>query len=72
VEYRLNNSNQLIREVLDGGLNLKRTDVEANSLIDFQVSRVGSVITLTAQCQKKTTNNRTLTAQASLDVYLRN
>jgi len=85
VEYRLNSSKQLVREVLDASLVVKRTDVIADNITGFQAAQtidtqstaatsddVVIKITLTAAVQKQAANRRILTAQASLEVYLRN
>jgi Tfp pilus assembly protein PilW len=72
LEYHLNNSQQLVRDVEDGSLVVKRTDVVADNILDLQIVRNGSVITITVQAQKKALNNRIMTAQASEQIYLRN
>ncbi len=72
IEYLLNGDQELRREVLDEGLNLKQSDLIAQNITDFQASISGSVVTLTAASQHRADNNRVMTQQASLDVYLRN
>jgi len=74
VEYRLNNNNQLVRRVLDGGsAYVANSEREfANSISDFQIRINGGVITLQISAQETAENNRVLTASATMDVYLRN
>lgn len=72
IEYKINNSNELIRQVLNQGNNPVREDVFAHRITDFQISINGSVITLTVTGQVTSDMNRVLTAQATHEIYLRN
>jgi len=72
IEYRINSSKRLIREVLDENLVVKQTDTMADDITDLQISISGNVVTLTATATVTAANKRTLTASASLQVYLRN
>lgn len=74
VEYRLNNSNQLIRRVLNSASAVVRTDIFAQNVIDFQtaLSVDQNIVTLTVTASVKSALNRTITTTKSLDVRLRN
>lgn len=72
VEYRLNNNNQFVRDVLDPGLTLVRRDIIAEDVTNFQVSLSGSVMTLTASVQVMAGNRRVVNTSASVGVLLRN
>lgn len=72
LEFRINSQSQLVRVVLDNGINIKRTNIIAENITDFQISLNGSLVTLNVSAREMTGNRRVLTAQASQDVYLRN
>ncbi|MCK5580851.1 MAG: prepilin-type N-terminal cleavage/methylation domain-containing protein [Candidatus Omnitrophica bacterium] len=72
IEYLVDNSNQLVRRVLDGGTSLVRQDVFAQNITDFQVTETGNGIQIQATTEQATTMNRVLTARTSMNVYLRN
>lgn len=72
VEYEINDSNQLVRQVLNEANNEVREDIFANNITDFQVALNGEVITLTVTGQVTSDMNREFTAQATHDIYLRN
>ena len=72
IEYLMNSDQELRREVLDESLNLKQSELIAEDITDFQISVNGNLITLAVSAQRKADNNRLMTQQASVDVYLRN
>ena len=72
VEYLLNNDQELRREILDAGVNLVKSDLVASGITDFQVTDNGTMVHLSASAQRQGDNNRLLSAQAELDVFLRN
>ncbi len=74
IQYALDNSNQLIRSVLDNGGAVVRQDVIARDITDFQLTSSvdQKVVTLQITAQRKSSANRTLVATVSMDVYLRN
>lgn len=72
VEYKLDNSNNLIRRVLDNGASEVRQDIFAKNITDFQITANGQLITLTVTAQKATVLKRSLSSQLAVQVYLRN
>jgi len=72
IEYLLNNDQELRREILDEGLNLVQSVLVAENITDFQITSSGNIITMTVSAEHKADNNRVMSQQASLDVYLRN
>jgi hypothetical protein len=85
IRYSIDANKNFNRDILDQNNVLKRTDLIAKDITDFQVTSqlVGQVVkagktiniymyTLSVTTQKKTVTNRTITVPASLNVYLRN
>ena len=74
VEYSLDNTNQLMRTVFNNTNQIVRQDVVARDITNFQISNSvdKKVVTLQVTAQKKSVTNRTLAAQVSVDVKLRN
>lgn len=72
VEYRLNDSNQLLRRVLDSGSNVVSQDIFAQNISNMQLRLSGQIINVTLSAEKTSVNNRVLTAQTNSDVFLRN
>ena len=74
IEYSVNNQGQLSRRVLDSIFGVVREDIFAGNINDFQVntSLDGNIVTLQISAQKKSGVGKTISASATLDVYLRN
>ena len=74
IEYMINNSNQLIRRVLDNNNALVVQDIFALSVTDFQAGLNANqkVVTLTATASGKSSMNVSLSRTANMNVYLRN
>jgi len=77
VKYSLDNNNNLKREVYDENDALKKSEVFARDITDFQVAMSGDdtngyIYTVSVATQKETVTGRTMSAQASINVYLRN
>lgn len=74
VQYSLDNSNQLVRSILDNGGAVVRQDIVAHNITDFQITNSvdKKIVTLQVTAQKKSSISRTLVATVSMDVYLRN
>lgn len=72
LEYKLDNSNNLIRTVINNVGGQVRQDMFAKNITDFQIVTNGRLITLTVTAQKATPFKRTLSSQLSVLTYLRN
>lgn len=72
IEYKLDDSNDLIRQVLNDFGTVVRTDTFAKNISDFQVTASGKILTLTVTAQKSTVFKRSLSSQLTVQVYLRN
>lgn len=77
IKYYLNSDNELVREILDENNVSKKTEVFAQDITDFQVTMSGNdangyVYTVSISTQKDSVTHRTMVAQASMDIYLRN
>jgi prepilin-type N-terminal cleavage/methylation domain-containing protein len=72
IEYRIDNDNQLVRRVLDSTSSQVREDIFAGNISDFQIQDNGGLISIDITAQCTTDMSRVLTAQTSVDVYLRN
>lgn len=72
IEYRINNSNQLVRRVLDEVNNLVREDIFAENINDFQIQSAGGLMILQTTVQQATAMNRIRTVQSTANVYFRN
>lgn len=72
IEYRINNNQEFVRRVLNGGLTQIREDVFAQNIQDFQVQRNGLMVTADTRIQIKSAMNQQLTAQRQAEVMLRN
>lgn len=74
VQYLLNNSGQLVRQVLDQNDILVSQEIVAGGVTDFQTSFVAGqdTVTVTLTVSRKALKNRTMTITASVNAYLRN
>ena len=74
LEYRVDNSSQLVRRVLNNIDVVVRTDIIARNISDFQASFSADqkVVTLTLTGQANSALNRTITVVKNVDVKLRN
>lgn len=80
IEYKLNNSNQMLRRVLRPDLSEVRNDIIANNVTNFQVSVISDadasldkkIVNISVSVQGVSNKKRTHTKNASLNVYLRN
>ncbi len=72
IKYGLNDSNRLVRWILDPASSVVRTDIVANDITNFQITTSGNVVSLVVTGQQKSGTSRILSAQATADVYLRN
>jgi prepilin-type N-terminal cleavage/methylation domain-containing protein len=71
IEYSLNNG-QFLRKVYNATNALVRTDIFADHITDFQVSRNNNIVTLTVSSSRNTVYGRVLNASVTTDVLLRN
>lgn len=71
-QYFINSNNQFIRRALDDSNAAVREDNYANNIIDFQVTRNNSFVTLELTARKDTSFGRTITRSISSEIYLRN
>jgi len=72
IQYGIDDQDQFIRRVMDDIGTLVSEQVFASNIKDLQFTISGSVITMTVSAEITTPRRRTLTAQTSVDVYLRN
>lgn len=74
LEYRVDNSNQLVRQVFNNVDAVVRTEIVARNINDFQASLSADqkVVTLTLTGQTSTATNRVITVSKNVDVKLRN
>ncbi len=74
IEYLVDNSNQLIRRILDNGGVQVRQDIMALNITNLQASLSAdqNLVTVILTGQTQSVLKRTLTASTSVDVYLRN
>ena len=74
LEYRVDNSSQLVRRVLNNIDAVVRTDIVASNINDFQASLSANqkVVTLTLTGRTNSALNRTITVSKNVDVKLRN
>ena len=74
IEYSLDNTNQLLRKVLDNNSLALRLDLIARNIVDFRVTNSADrkVVTLQLTAQRKSGTGRTLITPVSMDVKLRN
>jgi prepilin-type N-terminal cleavage/methylation domain-containing protein len=74
VEYRLNEEHQIIRRVLDFGLNVVREDVISEDIVGMRIEPNFDqrMLTLKLTAQKKTGHNQTLTQELETKIRLRN
>jgi hypothetical protein len=73
IEYTLNDDGQFVRNVLDDSGNAVQSDIWSTNIIDVQFSLSGSGRLLMSITSEITTlNGRILTAQTTMEVFLRN
>ena len=72
VEYGLDNSNRLIRRVLNAGNATVRQDIMALNIIDFQIVANGELYTFDVKAQETSENNRIVSARVGTSIVLRN
>jgi prepilin-type N-terminal cleavage/methylation domain-containing protein len=72
IEYRLDNQNRLLRRVLGETATLVMEDVFAQNITDLQIQVNGKVLTINVTGRQRGVDNRILTAQKSINIYLRN
>lgn len=74
IEYKLDNSQRLVRRVLDGNGAQVRQDVFANNISDFQLSLSAdqNVVTMTVIALRNSGLNRQITATNTMNIFLRN
>jgi len=72
IQYEINDQLQFIRKVLDTSGTVIRTDIMAEHITDFQVSRNSNIVTLQITSQRNTVFGRSLFASLSAEVLLRN
>ena len=72
VEYGLDNSNRLIRRVLNAGNATVRQDIMALNIIDFQIVANGELYTFDVKAQETSENNRIVSARVGTSIDLRN
>jgi prepilin-type N-terminal cleavage/methylation domain-containing protein len=74
VEYRIDNSYQLVRRILNGALTLIRTDVFAVNVTDMQgsLSTDSNIVTLTITASGVTHLHLPITISRTQEIHLRN
>ncbi|OGX26854.1 MAG: hypothetical protein A3D10_05505 [Omnitrophica WOR_2 bacterium RIFCSPHIGHO2_02_FULL_48_11] len=74
LEYRLNNSNQLVRHVLNNAGGLVREDVVARNMTNLQATLDAGqeILTLVLTAQATSVTNRVVTTSKTIDIRFRN
>ncbi len=72
IQYTLNEQGQFVRSVLNAGGAVVENDIFATDVTDIQFSQTGSVVTMDITAQQESSHDRILTAQTTLDIFLRN
>ncbi len=74
IQYSINASGQLLRQVLDGSNAAIHSDIFAQNISDFQVSLNGAqtIVTITVEFERDAPPFGPLSLEGSLDVLLRN
>ncbi len=72
IEYLVDDSRHLLRRVLDDGLNPVRTDIYADNIENFQVTRSGNLVTIDLSASKTSIVGRAVSSNLSVQVLLRN
>lgn len=72
IEYMVDDGRHLLRRVLDDSLNPIRSDIYANNIENFQVSRSGNLVTIDLSARKTSITGRAISSDLSAQVLLRN
>jgi len=72
IKYLINDSSQFVRQVLDAGGSVIRTDIFADNLTGFHVTQNGNVVSIQLTAQLTTVFGRNIISTMNADALLRN